>query len=98
MNNYGGGYKACCAIIIISFVISLSILFENSNVLRNIGESSMNFMGLEFITHGWFTLSFLPMINLGIPSINSTIQVIMVVAIQIFITLLISNWINRCKL
>ena len=55
----------------------------------------MNFMGLEFITHNLFTLSILPMINLEIPVISSTIQVLSVIIIQLMINLWISNRINR---
>ena len=88
-------YSIICSIIIICFVIFISKLFEESCIMNNIGQSSMNFMGVEFITHNLFTLSILPMINLGIPVISSTIQVIIVVIIQLMINLWISNRINR---
>lgn len=55
----------------------------------------MNFMGLEYITHGYFALTFLPMINLGIPSINSTMGVVTITIIQIIINYWISNRINK---
>ena len=55
----------------------------------------MNFMGLEFITHNLIILFILPMINLEIPVISSTIQVLSVVIIQLMINLWISNRINR---
>lgn len=55
----------------------------------------MSFMGLEYITHSYFALTFLPMINLGIPNINSTMCVVTVTIIQSVINLRINNWINR---
>lgn len=55
----------------------------------------MNFMGLEFITHNLIILFILPMINLEIPVISSTIQVLSVIIIQLMINLWISNRINR---
>ena len=76
-------------------MIFISKLFEESHVMNNIGQSSMNFMGLEFITHNLFALSILPMINLGIPVVSSTIQVLIVVIIHLMINLWISNRINR---
>lgn len=86
-------YSIICSIIIICFVIFISKLFEESCIMNNIGQSSMNFMGVEFITHNLFTWSILPMINLGIPVVSSTI--IIVVIIQLMINLWISNRINR---
>ena len=55
----------------------------------------MNFMGLEFITHNLIILFILPMRNLEIPVISSTIQVLSVIIIQLMINLWISNRINR---
>ena len=78
-------FSIICSIIIICFVIFISKLFEESHVMNNIGQSRMNFMGLEFITHNLFTLSILPMINLGNAVVSSTIQVIIVVIIQLMI-------------
>lgn len=88
-------YKIICSIIIILFVFFISKIIENSKIMNNIGKSSMNFMGLEFITHSYFTLSFLPMINLGIPTINSTLHIVTIEIIQIAINLWISNRINK---
>lgn len=88
-------YRICSTLIILCFIFFISKLLEESPVLNNIGRSSMNFMGLEYITHSYFALSFLPMINLGIPSINSTVHIITITVIQIIINLWISNRINK---
>ena len=88
-------YKILCAFIIIMFVFFISKLFEESRVLNSIGKSSMNFMGLEYITQGYFALFFLPMMNLGMPTMDYTIQVITITCIQIAINLWMSNRINK---
>ena len=96
LNNFTNEcYKILCCLIIIVFVIFISKYLEESTLLNTIGKSSMNFMGLEWITHSFFTLTFLPMINLGIPSISSTMHVVTITVIQIAINLWISNRINK---
>lgn len=88
-------YRICCSLVILCFVFFISKLLEESSCLNNIGKSSMSFMGLEYITHSYFALTFLPMINLGIPNINSTMCVVTVTIIQMMINQWISNRINR---
>ena len=88
-------YMVMCSLIIITFIFFISKLLEESKVMNDIGKNSMSFMGLEYITHGYFALSFLPMINLGIPNITSTIHVITIIIIQVEINLFISRKINK---
>lgn len=88
-------YRIVCSIVIIVFVFFVSKLLENSNVMKDIGASSLNFMGLEYITHGYFALSLLPMLNLGIPTVSSTMHVITLSIIQVVINLWISRKINK---
>lgn len=88
-------YRICCSLIILCFIFFISKLMEDSDTLNNIGKSSMNFMGLEYITHGFWALSYLPMINLGIPNVSSTIDVVTAIFIQMAINLWISNRINK---
>ncbi len=88
-------YKDICTIIICSCILYLSTFLEKSRVLKEIGKSTLIFMGLEFLTHGYITLVFLPMINLGIPNIVSTSGVITVTIGQFLINIVLAFYINQ---
>lgn len=88
-------YKDICTVIICSCILYLSTFLEKSKLLKEIGKSTLVFMGLEFLTHGYITLVFLPMINLGIPNIVSTSGVITVTIGQFLINIVLAFYINR---
>ncbi len=69
-------YKIATTLIICFAVIYLSVSLQKSKILTFIGRNSISMMGLEFITHSYLALSLLPMINLGIPKVISTVDVI----------------------
>lgn len=89
-------YKILVALIIIFAVIYLCSYLEKSEVLKNIGKNTLALMGLEFITHDLVTLTLLPMLNLGIPNINSTLCVLIIVIIQFVINMYIIKFLVNC--
>ena len=92
LNNY----VICTTIIIIISIIYISTFMEKINCLKNIGKNTMAHMGLEYITHGYFALIVLPMINLGIPHIETSMHVITIIIIQFIINNVIIKVINEC--
>lgn len=88
-------YRTITTIIICFGVIYLSILLEKSSVLSEIGRNGVSLMGLEFITHGFIPLSLLPMLNMGIPSIASTVNVITITLATLWLNCRIARGIDR---
>lgn len=69
-------YTMFAALVISMSAIYFSIILKESARLNQIGQHATVFMGLEYITHSFFPLDLLPMINLGIPSLTTTIRVL----------------------
>ncbi|BBF44252.1 acyltransferase/acetyltransferase [Lachnospiraceae bacterium KM106-2] len=87
--------KLIWTLIVCMAVIYMSIVLQESNLLQFIGKHTMALMGLEFITHGYITLHFLPMINLGLPNIDTTVDVVIITIIHLAINLMLVKWICR---
>lgn len=88
-------YRTITTIIICFGVIYLSILLERSSFLSGIGRNGVSLMGLEFITHSFIPLSLLPMLNMGIPSIASTVDVITITLATLWLNCRIARDIDR---
>ena len=82
-------YRIVTTLCICFGVVYMSILLEQSTFMKEVGTNGMSIMGLEYITHSYIPLSVLPMLNLGIPNMVSTVDVITMT--------LVTLWIN-CRL
>lgn len=90
-----GVIKIIITIIMSTSILYISRLMEGSTILRKIGKNTMSLMGLEYITHNIIPLIFLPLINLGIPNITSSISVLIIVALQLAITVPIALFLGK---
>ena len=84
-------YRIVSTCFICFSIVYLSALLDTCSLLGEIGRNSTALMGLEFITHSYIPLCVLPMLNMGIPTINSTQGVITIT----MATLLLNCWIAR---
>lgn len=87
--------KIITTIIVSASILYISRLIENCMILRKIGKNTMSLMGLEYITHNIIPLTFLPLINLGIPNITSSMSVLIIVTLQLAITVPIALFLGK---
>ena len=88
-------YKLFATLIISFTVLYLSTYLENNETLKKIGSYTMALMGLEFITHNFIALVILPMLNLGIPNISSSLCVISMTILNVYINMKIIDFFDK---
>lgn len=74
--------------ILITFLICgaamyVSILLRKSSFLKNIGQNTLILMGFEAISKNFIVLKLIPMFNLGIVKLDTTVQVIAISIITV---------------
>lgn len=77
-------------------MLYLSMFLCRSKIFVDFGKNTLALLGLEFITHAYLALELLPTLNLGIPAITTTIDVITFIAAQLFIDMTLCKFINKC--
>lgn len=88
-------YKIILTLITSCAVLYLSYFLQRSKILTTIGRNSMSMFGLEYITHSYIPLSLLPMINLGVPNIKGSVDVITIEVFHIMINYVIAKAIEN---
>lgn len=88
-------YKIITTLCICFCAVYLSMLMERSSFLKEVGSNSMSLVGLEYITHSYLTLSLLPMLNLGIPNMVSTVDVMTITLATLWINCRLARGINK---
>ena len=88
-------YRILVTILISTSIMFLSYVFRKSKLLDDIGKNTLILMGMEFIIKNLITFQILPMFNIGLPTLESELQVMVYATLMILIVRLSFKPINK---
>ena len=87
-------YLIVTSLINIITMIYLSTFLTKSSILKEIGSNTMSHMGLEFITHGFLSITIFDILHAELPNMASTYSVLLFTFIQFLVHIPIIRIIN----
>lgn len=88
-------FKICITIIICSSFIFLSYVFRNSKIMSYIGKNTLILIGFEFLMKDFLVLNLIPMFNIGIIKLESTVQIIIISSLTLISIMPLFKLLNK---